>query len=50
MRSAERKNNNILKMKCLRSLVGVSRLIRVRIEELRRSAEIERVLACRANH
>ena len=31
MRSAERNKVNVLEMKCLRSLVGVSRLDRVRI-------------------
>ena len=32
MRSAERRNVNVLKMKCLRSLVGVSRIDKVGIE------------------
>ena len=36
MRSAERRDENILEMKCLRSLVGVSRMDRVRNEEVRR--------------
>ena len=31
MRSAQRKNVNVLEMKCLRSLVGVSGMDRVRI-------------------
>ena len=31
--SAERRKVNVLKMKCLRSLVGVSRIDRVRNEE-----------------
>ena len=35
MRSAERRKANVLEMKCLRSLVGVSRMDRVRIEEVR---------------
>ena len=35
MRSAERRKVNILEMKCLRSLVGVSRMDRVRNEEVR---------------
>ena len=39
---------NVLEMKCLRSLVGVSRMDRVRNEEVRRRAEIERKLASRA--
>ena len=33
MRSAERTKENVLEMKCLRSLVGVSRLDRVRNEK-----------------
>ena len=41
MRSAERRKVNILQMKCLRSLVGVSRMDRVRNEEVRRRAGIE---------
>ena len=40
MRSAERRKVNILEMKCLRSLVGVSRMDSVRNEELRRRAGI----------
>ena len=50
MRSAERRKMNVREMKCLRSLVGVSRLNRVRNEEVRRRAGIERELASRANH
>ena len=34
MRSSERRKVNILEMKCLRSLVGVSRMERVRNEEV----------------
>ena len=49
MRSAERRKVNDLEMKCLRSLVGVSRLDRVRIEEVRRRAGIERELVSRAD-
>ena len=49
MRSAERRNVNVLYMKCLRSLVGVSRMDRVRNEEVRRSDGIERELASRAD-
>ena len=49
MRSAERRKVNVLEMKCLRSLVGVSRMDRVRNEELRMRAEIERELASRAD-
>ena len=49
MRSAERIKVNDLEMKCLRSLVEVSRMDRVRNEEVRRRAEIERELVRRAN-
>ena len=48
MRSAERRKVNVLEMKCLRSLVGVSRMDRVMNEEVRRRAGIERELASRA--
>ena len=47
MRSAERRNVNVLKMKCLRRLVGVSRIDKVRNEEVRIRAGIERELASR---
>ena len=40
---------NVLEMKCLRSLVGVSRMDIVRNEEVRRRARIERELASRAD-
>ena len=59
MRSAERRKVNALEMKCLRSLVGVSRMDRVRYKEVRigeleykgvseksRSESIEMVWAC----
>ena len=49
MTSAERRKVNVLEMKCLRSLFGVSRMDRVRNEEVRRRAGIERVLASRAD-
>ena len=49
MRSAERKKVNILEMKCLRSLVGVSRIVRVRNDVVHRSAGIEREFASRAD-
>ena len=45
MRSAERKKVNVLEMKCLRSLFGVSRMDRLRNEEVRRRAGIEKELA-----
>ena len=41
VRSAERRKVNVIEMKCLRSLVGVSRMDRVRNEEVRRRAGIE---------
>ena len=49
MRSADRKKVNVLDMKCLRSLVGVSRMDRVRNEEVRRRAGIEKDLASGAD-
>ena len=42
MRSAERRKVNILEMKCLRNLVGVSRMDKVRNEEVRLRTGIER--------
>ena len=48
MRSAKRRKVNVLEM-CLRSLVGVSRMDRVRNEELCRRAGIERELTSRAD-
>ena len=49
MRCAERRKVNVLEMKFLRSLVGVSRMDRVRNEQVRRRAGIERELASRAD-
>ena len=49
MRSAERTKVNVFEMKCLRSLVGVSRMDRVRNEEVRRRAGMESELASRAD-
>ena len=49
MRSAERRKVNVLEMKCLRSLVGVSRMDRVGNEEVRMRAVIERELASRTD-
>ena len=40
MRSADRRKLNVLEMKCLRSLVGVSRMNRIKNEEVRRGAGI----------
>ena len=45
MRSAERRKVNVLEMICMRSLVGVSRIDRVRKEGVHRRAGIERELA-----
>ena len=45
MRSAELRKVNVLEMKYLRSLVGVSRMDRFRNEEVRRRAGIEKELA-----
>ena len=52
MRSAERRKMNVLEIKCLRSLVrvfGWRRMDRVKNEEVRRRAGIERELASRAD-
>ena len=49
MRRAERRKVNVLEMKCLRSLVGVSRMDRVRNEEVCRRPGIKRELASRAD-
>ena len=49
MRSAERGEVNVLEMKCLGSLVGVSRMDRVRNKEVRRRTGIERELTSRAD-
>ena len=46
---AKRRKVNVFEMKCLRSLVGVSRLDRVMNEEVSRRARIERELASRAD-
>ena len=48
MRSPERRKVNVLEVKCSKSLVGVSRMDRVRNEEMRGRAGIERELASRA--
>ena len=42
MRSADRRKVNVLEMKCSRSLIRVWRMDRVRNEEVRRRAGIER--------
>ena len=49
MRSAERRKVNVLEMKYLRSMVGVSQMDRVRNEEVHRRARIEIELVSRAD-
>ena len=51
MRSAERRKVNVLELKCLRSLVGGSRMDRVRIrnDEVRRRAGMDTDLASSAD-
>ena len=49
MRNAEIRKVNILEIKCLGSLVKVSRMARVRNEEVWRRAGTERKLASRAD-
>ena len=49
MRSAARIKVNVLEMKCLRSLVGVSRMDRARNEEEHRRASIERELVSKVD-
>ena len=44
-----RRKVNVREMKCLRSLVGVSRMDRVRNEEVFKRTEIQRELASRAD-
>ena len=49
MRSTDRRKVNVLEMRCLRSLVRVSRIDRVWNEEVRRRAGIERELVSRTD-
>ena len=49
IRSADGRKVNVLVMKCLRSLVGVSRMDRVKNEEVRKRSGIERELSSRAD-
>ena len=49
MKSAERRKVNVLEMKCLRSLIRVSRMDRDRNEEVRMRAGTERELASRTD-
>ena len=45
MKEADRRRLDVFEMRCLRSMVGVSRLDRVRNEEVRRRAGVERKLS-----
>ena len=49
MRSAERRKVNVLEMKCLRSLVEVSRMDRGKNEEVHKRAGIEMELVSKAD-
>ena len=49
MRGAERRKVNVLEMKCLRSLVGMSRMDRVRNEEVHRRVGIGKELVSRVD-
>ena len=49
MRSAERRNVNVLELKCLRSLVGVSRMDRVWNEEVSRKYGLEKEFSSTAD-
>ena len=49
MRSAQRRNVNVIEIKCLRSVIGVSRMDRVWNGGVRSTAEIEKELAIRAD-
>ena len=49
MKVTERKKLNVLKMKCLRSMTGVSRLDRVRNEVVRAITGVRRELAARVD-
>ena len=49
MRSAERRKVNVLEITCLRTLIGVSGMDRVRNDEVRRRAGIEKELASRTD-
>ena len=48
MRAAERRRLNVMEMRCLRSMCGVTRMDRVRNEEVRRRTGVVRELADRA--
>ena len=49
MSTTERRKLNVLELKCLRSLVGVSRMDTVRNEEMRMTAGMEIELESRAD-
>ena len=50
MRSAEKRKVNVLEMKCLRNIFGVSRMDTVKIKEVHRRAGIENELATRPDY
>ena len=49
MREEERRSLNVFEMKCLRSMIGVTRMDRVRNEEVRRRTGVERELGDRVD-
>ena len=49
MRSADRRKVNVIEMKCVRSLIGVTRMDRVRNDGVRRRMGIERELTSRVD-
>ena len=49
LRIAEKKKLNVLEMKCLRSMSGVTRLDRIRNEEVRRRTGVVKELSVRAD-
>ena len=49
MRVAERQKVNVFEMKCLRSMAGVTRMDRVRNDEIRRRTGVTMDLACRVD-
>ncbi|MCP4272649.1 MAG: hypothetical protein GY781_11890, partial [Gammaproteobacteria bacterium] len=49
LRVAERRRSNVFEMKCLRSMIGVTRMDRLRIEEVRRKTNVTREVAGRVD-
>ncbi len=49
VREAERRRLNVFEMKCLRSMIGVTRMDRLRNEEVRRRTNVTRELAGRVD-